>query len=438
MLSRFNISQHFAKTAATVILGNGLTAILGFIALRVYTELTPPDVYGVANLLLGTLSLGIQCCIQPVTATQLRYHTQALADGKGDAFTAEAMKVAIAGAVCLAVAAVALILYSLGPRLSNATAVALSAALWIILNATRQTFTARLQSEQRMQSYIAVRLLELVVTIVSTSLLLWFLEPHPASFILGQIAGFLAAWTWIASIAPWPSFRLLKQTGVQAGFLQHLVKYGTPFVPLAVLYWLSSLADRYVLAALMGTAAAGKYFAAFIIAAAGFGIINGMMGDLFRPKLFAAENAGHRDQAQRVFLAWLASYLALSFCILVGILLLGDLIVLLAIAAPYRDGAVILLAWISCGFALSGLATAFENRLLSYGRSNKLLLPVTAGAVANVLLSYLLITWNGVQGAAQSSSASFAVQLLFTAFIVKRAAAAREASSCVAETPLQA
>lgn len=431
MLSRFNISQHFAKTAATVIVGNGLTAILGFIALRVYTELTPPDVYGVANLLLGMLALGIQCCIQPVTATQLRYHTQALADGKGDAFTAEAMRAAIAGGACLAVAAVALILYFLGPRLSNATAVALSAALWFVLNATRQTFTARLQSEQRMQSYISVRLLELVATIIATSLLLWIYPPHPASFILGQCAGFLAAWTWIARTAPWPSFRLLTHTDASAGFLRHVRIYGAPFVPLAVLYWLSSLADRYVLAALMGPASAGRYFAAFIIAAAGFGIANGMMGDLFRPKLFAAENAGRRDHAHRVFLAWLGSYFVLSSGILLGIVLLGDVIVALAISAPYRDGAVILLVWIACGFALSGLTTAFENRLLSYGRSNKLLLPVAAGAVANVLLSYLLITWNGVQGAAQSCCASFAVQLLITAFIVNRAAAARAHTSMI-------
>ena len=37
-------------------MGNGLAAALGVVALRLYTELAPPDVYGMASLILGSLS----------------------------------------------------------------------------------------------------------------------------------------------------------------------------------------------------------------------------------------------------------------------------------------------------------------------------------------------------------------------------------------------
>lgn len=422
MMSRLPISAAFAPAAA-VFLGNGMSALLGVVALRLYTELAPPDVYGTANLIIGTLTLAIQCVIQPVSATQIRYHTLAVADGHADAFTAEALFVAVAGTTLLGVASAAALVLFLSGSLSYSLATAVAAGLWLVLSGVRSTFMGRLHAEQRMRSYMSLRVLESALTIVVTCLLLFAFPPHPASLIVGQCVGFLGVLSWFAARAPWPALCLATLQRPTAGFWAKLLEYGAPFIPLAILYWLAGLADRYVLATLMGPAAAGKYFAAFIIAAAGFGIANSIMGDLFRPKLFAAENAGEFGRADKIFLAWLGTYAVLSTCILIGIAAFGDLLIWFAISAAYRDGAIVLLLWIGTGFAVSGLSTAFENRLLSYGCSKKLLVPVAVGAISNLVLSYFLIKANGIPGAAQSSCVSFAIQLICTGVILQRAAA---------------
>ncbi len=425
MMSRLPISEAFARLVAAVLLGNGITALLGVVALRLYTELAPPDVYGTANLILGSLALASQCVIQPVTATQVRYHTEAAAEGRDGVFTAEALYIALAGTVVLGLAAAVVLALFLQGTVTYAVATAAAAGLWLILSGGRAVFMGRLHAEQQMRHYMLLRVCESAITISATCLLLFALSPHPAAFVVGQCVGILCVFSYLAGKFTRPLLSMLTLRRPDADFWSKLVAYGAPFIPLAVLYWLASLADRYVLAAAMGSAAAGRYFAAFIIAAAGFGIMNAVMGDLFRPKLFAAENASDLERSHRIFLAWLGSYTGASLCILAGIALLGDWLIWLVISPAYREGALILLVWISIGFAISGLTTALENRLLSYGRSNKLLLPVAIGAVSNVVMSYVLIRANGTLGAAQASCISFAAQLVCTLIVVRRASVER-------------
>jgi O-antigen/teichoic acid export membrane protein len=428
MMKRFAFSADFGRIAAVVFFGNGLSAILGFLALRLYTELAPPDIYGKANLILGSLTLASQIAVQPIVSSQMRFHSEAAQAGNGDVFSAEALRYILLAAGALGAAATLVLFFMLWGDLSLATATGLSAGLWMLLTGLRSTFMTRLHAEQQMKRYMALRLFETVCTIVVTGLLLALFSPSPASFIIGQSAGFLGVlvfWIWNRG---GPVFRIFAFEAPNAGLWAKVTSYGLSFVPLGVLLWISGLADRYVLAALLGTAAAGKYFAAFVIAAAGFGILNGAMGDLFRPKLFAEANAGRHAQAHRVFVAWLATYLLIAVCGVIAVAVLGPFLVAFAIGEAYRDGAVGLLVIISVGFTISGVNTAMENRLLSYGHSGKLLAPVAAGAAANVILSFILISANGIPGAAQASCLSFAVQLLCTYLTLRHVASAQSAA----------
>lgn len=422
---RLPISDTFARLAGAVVLGNGLSALLGIAALRLYTELAPPEIYGMANLILGSLTLASQCIIQPVAATQIRYHTQAVGEGRAEAFTAEALAITLIGTAMLGAASAAVLAFYLWGKISYVFATAAAASIWPVLSGLRSIFMGRLHAEQLMRVYMGLRLVESAVAIVVTCLLLFAFSPNPAAFVLGQCAGISVVVCYFGVTTARPLSGMAALRAARAEFWPKLVVYGTPFIPLAILYWLAALADRYVLASLLGAAAAGKYFAAFIISAAGFGILSAVMSDLYRPKLFAAENACDRAGANRIFLAWICSYAAMSLCILIGIAVLGDWLVWLTISSAYRDGALLLLVWISVGFAINGITTALENRLLSYGHSQKLIVPVAIGALSNVGLSYVLICTNGMIGAAQASCLSFTAQLIGTFLVVRRAAAAR-------------
>ena len=418
------ISRSFLQTAAVVAVGNGAVALLGIVALRVYTELAPADVYGAANLILAALALGFQLLVHPVVATQLRYHTEAAQAGGGEELTRQSLHWALAASAAQAVlAAVGLAVWQVWGHGSVGAPLVLAVAASILVAAPRYVFLARLHAEQHMRAYMAMRVIEAALTVLATASALW-LATRTEAFLWGQIVAILGVLLGIWMVAPWPTWQHLVPSGSEppaaSDFRDRLVGYGAPFVPMALLYWVANLADRYVLAGMLGTAAAGQYFAAFAIASSAFSIAIGTMGDLFRPKLFDAENAGEPDRAQRIFLAWLGTYAGISLCGLLAIWLLGPWIVALILAKSYRDGAVTIMLWVALGYAFNGFAVACENRMLSLGRSGRLLWPLAAGAAANVALSFLLVSWYGIVGAAKANCLSFGLQLLLTALFLYR------------------
>jgi O-antigen/teichoic acid export membrane protein len=413
------ISRSFLKTGSIVILGNGAVALIGIAALRIYTELAPAEVFGAANLVLGALALGAQLFLQPIASTQLRYHTEAAQAGEGDSFSREVLRWQLAAAAVLSVVACGVLTaWSLVGTEHLGPVMLAAAVTWVFASALRNVLMCRLHAEQRMTSYMMLRVAETLLAVLATSTALAIVA-RAESFVWGQALGLAALVAVIGVVAPWPGWRLASGGRASADFLEKLRRYGAPFMPMALLFWLSGLADRYILAGLISTAAAGQYLAAFTIAAAGFGLANGAMGDLFRPKLFDAENAGDHARAQHVFLAWLAMYAVISLCGLAAIALLGDWLVALVLAEAYREGAVTIMLWIGFGYAINGLTTAFENRVFSLGHSGRVLWPLGVGAVGNIVLSYLLIPWLGVVGAAVASCLGFGVRFASTAVVLR-------------------
>jgi O-antigen/teichoic acid export membrane protein len=59
-----------------------------------------------------------------------------------------------------------------------------------------------------------------------------------------------------------------------------------------------------------------------------------------------------------------------------------------------------------------------ETRLMSFGYSSKLILPLIVGALANVALSVLWIPRDGALGAAHATTASFVLQFATTLIIL--------------------
>ena len=426
-------SPTFLRFGALVVVGNILTVLFRVVALRIFTHLMTTHAYGAANLVLGILTLGNQLLVQPVTATQVRYQTGANRAGEGDNFTAQALRWALLSASL--VAAAWLLGVAFWPFETNASigiGMISAAVLWPIINSCRAVFITRLHAEQRIPIYVWLRVGESAFIAIITGLAL-LVSPGPATLIWGQVGSVAVTIFATSFVAPWSTLgvfsRLLERDLGNPRFLESLRRYGGPFPLMSAFQWLANMGDRYVLAALLGAGATGQYLAAFTIASSGFLLANGAMSDLFRPKLFDAETAGNHARASHVFTAWLTLYAAISLCGLAAIALLGHWIVWLLLAESYRANAVEIMLWIAFGYGLNGLSQAFENRLFSPGRSAKLLWSTALGAGSNLVFAFIFIPWHGVVGAAQASCCSFAVQLLVTAVVLRRALAEHAAKS---------
>jgi O-antigen/teichoic acid export membrane protein len=415
--------------AAVVFMGYGLIALLGMGALRLYTELAPKSVFGQSNLVVTLLTLGIQLFVAPFTNTQLRYYTEAQARGDGDAFTRETLSWAVRAAAALGILAfIVCLLCGLvgGPKFGFA--VATCALAWVLATATRNVLMGRLQAQRRRVVYTSLQVAEAAMLGVATAATLYFCATTEF-YLVGQVLGAAAFLVLVLRFSPWPLRKDAPGASLSAtGFRDKAVTYGLPFAPIAIVGWLSNLADRYVLGIVLGTAAVGQYVAPLSIASRAMILAGGALSDLFRPSLFDAENRQQRGRATRVFASWLMFNAAIACTAVIVIAVAGDLFVQLLLGKSYREGAVHIMVWIASGYGVYGLTQVLETRLLSLGRSAQLLVPMAAGAAANIAFSILLVPRHGIIGAAQASCLSFVAQCVVTAFFVIAALRRRHAT----------
>lgn len=412
-------ARHLIRTGVLILVGQLAVAALGIIALRLYTNLVPPEVFGESNLILSALALGLQLFVAGFTAAQLRYYSEAETRGAGDEFTRETMIWALRATAVLA----GLIVFSwtiarmMVGVVYTASLVA-SGIAWLFALAVRNVFLSRIQAERRQAAYVRLQVSEALLLLVVTLIALR-LAPKVESYLLGQTLGIVLL--LVVILVGEKSARAVFRAHpvAKTGFVPKAWSYGMPFAPMAALGWLANLGDRYTLAFLLGADATGRYVAPFSIASRGLNLISSALCDLFRPILFDAENRRDSRHAHRIFASWILCSVSLSAAGVAVIYLAGTLVARLLLAPGYRTGAVDIMLWVSLGYAVFGVTQVIENRVLSLGYSARLLLPMVLGAVANIAFSFVLIRRNGIVGAAQATCASFVLQsMATTAFLL--------------------
>jgi O-antigen/teichoic acid export membrane protein len=422
-------ARQFLRTGLLVVLAQIAVALLGIVALRVYTGLVIPAVFGASNLVLSALGLGLQLFVAGFTAALLRFHGESAAAGRADAFTHDTLRLALRSIAVFAVLLLIVLcaLDALG-IMRFAPAAMLAAIAWLFAMTVRNVVMSRIQAERRQITYAALQLLEAVLLLCLTYAALR-VSATLAGFMVGQLLAVIVMVLLLSAVQPATraAFRSVDATG--GGFGAKAWAYGAPFAPMACLSWLANLGDRYTLGILLGAGAAGRYVAPFSIASRGMLLANSALTDLFRPVLFDAENRRDAHAARKTFLTWLLAALLVSCAGVLILYFLGSWIAGLLLAPEYRSGATGIMLWVSLGYTVAGLMQVVENRLLSLGHSGRLLLPMTMGAVANVAFSVVLIRSNGLVGAAQATCASFVCQGVATVGFLVHALARRPSAS---------
>ena len=412
--------RNLSLAGGYMLLAYGLVGLIGIAALRLLTAMAQPAVFGEANLILTTLGLATTVSSQPFTNTQLRFHSAAQASGRGDAFTREVLMWNTLGA--LAAYGLTLLAWTAltavgGVRLGMRGALALG--LLVLATSVRNVMYGRFQAERRNYLYGGLLVGETAIVTLCTALGL-YVSASVDGYIVGQSVGLAGAAFLGIATAPRAALRMATTAGRAPEFLQQARRYGLPFAPVGALGWLANLVERYVLGALAGPAAVGRYVAPFSIASRGMGLFGSALNDVFRPILFAVANTGDEDQGRRIFWLWLGIRGAAALGGVAALALFGSEIASLLLAPAYRDGAAPIMVWIAAAYGIQGMIQTLETRLMSRDRTAWLVPPLAVGGVANLLFSLLLIPRGGVLGAAQATTLSFVVQGAVTVWLLSR------------------
>lgn len=415
-----NISKRRLLQEGTwVLLGRVLTVLASLVGMRLLTEVVPPPIYAEIGLLLGIAGLANLFFFMPLLQAAFRFFPDLHATGR----LYEMRQ--LLGKVLLLSAAALLALFVVGGTirayLIGGSYLVMIALAMSTVAEVGQTFETTLLTAARRQRAVAV------LTTISA-----WAKPLAAIamvFLLGASAsavflGYLLATTLLLAALHLSGFPLVgkraandapdshgNEQGLSADFRQQIVSYALPLLPLALVGWIHSLGDRYIIERLIGLKQAAFYIAAYGIVTQPFNMVENILQQTLQPAYNQVITTGDTRQMKRIFRLWLAAAVAIVIFGCICFALLSGWVATLLVAKEYRSCAT-LMPLLSVGVGFLAVAHVFEYRLYSLKRTKLILLGQTIGAIASVLLAVPMIWFWGLRGAALACPSYYAVYLL--------------------------
>ncbi len=181
--------------------------------------------------------------------------------------------------------------------------------------------------------------------------------------------------------------------------LNGVYRYALPIVPLALVAWISSLSDRYIIGGILGIGQVGIYAAGYGLISMPFLIVEGIIGQTLRPAYFQSVSSKDRIIEKKILRTQIVMTVVICGLGVLAVCFLKNLLAVLLLAEEYREiGA--LLPWIAVGIGFQVISQIYEGVLLAYKKTLGLLIVHAVGGVISVISVFLLCSRFGLFGAA--------------------------------------
>lgn len=200
--------------------------------------------------------------------------------------------------------------------------------------------------------------------------------------------------------------------------LRKMLRYSIPLIPTTVFWWITSVSDRYMISAMLGSEANGIYTVANKLPTM-LTLLSGVLMQAWQYSAVKEARSSLQEQASYYSNVWLGLLSALFFVCSAMVALAKVEIRILADAAyfeAWRYTPVLCAAMLFCAF------TSFMGSVYTVKRRSGLSLGTSLlGAGVNIALNALLIpSPMGIQGAALATLASYVVVFLVRAGNARR------------------
>ena len=401
---------------------NIVQAVSGFGAIVVFTRLLSPADYGAYALGFSLMSLVHTCLFTWLEAAMARFHAaegdEAGQDkgGRADLFATVYRTWAILalGFPVVAGAILVLLPVSLGLKL------AMAAGLASILGRS----LLKLAQERRRAAGVVAGYAWIDMAQVG------------GGFAIGALLA-LIGWGGAAPLAGGgiaSAVLLIWALPTELGFvrrgrfeprrLKAYAAYGLPLSLSLVMSLALATTDRFVLAAYMNEASVGAYHAGYSLSNRTLDVLFIWLGMAGGPAAVAALERGGVEALRRTALDQARLMALIAVPASAGLALVAQPLCALMVGPALAGRAAAVTPWVALSALFSGATTYYFHTAFTLGRRTRLLLAAMAvPAVLNLVLVLLLTPRYGLNGAVWATAASYAIGLLASALLGRRALA---------------
>jgi O-antigen/teichoic acid export membrane protein len=392
-------------------LARGLSAIVNFLALAVFTRLLGKEGYGWYALAMASVALGYAALYQWLSLATVRLLNADVAPRR--LFQQAVLRSFLR--IGLGIIPAVLLCLLVGPAFLPRTTVAIAAVLffaqsWYELNLMVVT------ADSRPDRY---GLLSVVRAVGSLSVggALALAGYGPNGVLLGVCIGYLIPGLWLAH-GSWPSARGAENTRAIESVL---LRFGAPLVGTYVLDYIVSTSDRLLIGVLQGAGPAGSYAAAYDLTQQSVWTLLMVVNLAAYPMAVAAAEASDR----KAFAAHCRRHLGLLLGLAVpagaGLAVLAPGIASVMFGPEIAGEAAQLIPIIALAVVLGGIKAYYFDLSFQLSRSTIYQLAVVViAALVNLGLNIAWIPALGARGAALATLSAYALGLGLSVILGRR------------------
>jgi O-antigen/teichoic acid export membrane protein len=379
------------------------------VGIRLLTEMVLPNTFGVITLIMGAALLLKNMFCLPVMQALLRYHPEFNQRGELWRLRRVARTLVLSTAVPLVAV---LILCGAGAAIlkSGAWTAFLIIAALIALEVWRQFEFNILYRRQHWISMAQLIDAWARPLCAVAAVLLW--GPRADAVLLGYLAGTLASCIALFGWVRREGLEALMPAGEQDRELARgLIRYAMPLVPLALIGWIISLSDHYIIKLFNDPADVGVYSAAYGLMSQPFLIVMSILSRTLTPVYFSVLARRDAPAAERLLRHWLLAVIGICAIGLVLVILLREWLAGIVLAEEYRGGTVYM-PWIALGYSIYSVAMVLEMRFHATKQTSRILIVQALSAIAAVAAPLLFLQFWGVRGVAMACPVYFSVMAI--------------------------
>ena len=372
-----NKYKKLLSNTGLITLGTFGSKILVFFLTPLYTYLLTDAQFGTADLLAQTAKLILPILSLGITEAVFRFALDKAEDPK---------KVLTAGFGILGIGA---LLYAIAAPILGFFEM-FSDSIWLILcyvaaSSLHSLVSLYIRTKDHFKFYAVQGVINTLLVILFNLLFLIVFDLGVTGYVLSVACADFAVFLLVFAVEKlWCD--LVPLSSVPRRLWKDMLRYSIPLIPNTIFWWIISVSDRYMVSAMVGQGANGLYTAAYKIPT----LITLICQVFAQAWTYSSVVEDDKEQRSDFFSKVFTFYLAILFVGASGIIVFSKLFTgLLYHESFYASWQYIPVLTLATVF--SSLVTFMGSVYTVSKKSLPAMLTVTAGAVVNIVLNFLLI-----------------------------------------------
>ncbi len=397
------MSKYTRLLSNTAILGAGtfVSKVLVFLLMPLYTALLSTEQFGTADILTQTANLIMPLAALGIGDGLFRFALDAGEERRKKVFTS-ALGVIVCGIIPIAALINLLGFFNI-----------YDGYIWLVLiyvcSANLHLVCANyIRACNKTKAFAIQGIANTVLTILFNVLFLVVFDMGVLGYVLSvAVSDFIIT---LLIFFCCKLYRELSFGNTEKGLLKSMLKFSIPYIPITLMWMITSASDRFIVTAFCGAAENGLYAAAYKLPT----LISLAGGVFIEAWQFSSVNDAKPEERSKFFGTVYRNYVGIMFMCGSGLVLVSKILTRLLLDDSYYS------SWqyvsvLGIAMIFSALSAFMGSVYFLEKRSLRSMITAGVGAITNIVLNFLLIPSYGAMGAAIATAISYMVAFIIRA-----------------------